>query len=103
MFLSSDSWCVCSVCVSVFLRRTMLTKDKKPDVKDEGKAAAPVIPPRPDTPKMFKAALKVTEMAGMEGTFTKLAKSYKPFEGTAEVRHQHLLTHVTPLIDSWWQ
>ncbi|XP_038558186.1 cyclic nucleotide-gated cation channel beta-1-like [Micropterus salmoides] len=64
--------------------KTMLTKDKKPDVKDEGKAAAPVIPPRPDTPKMFKAALKVTEMAGMEGTFTKLAKSYKPFEGTAE-------------------
>lgn len=57
----------------------MLTKDKKPDEK-EGKEVATVIPPRPDTPKMFKAALKVTEQAGIEGTFAKLKQAYKPSE-----------------------
>uniref|UniRef100_A0A3P8RIN0 Cyclic nucleotide gated channel subunit beta 1a n=1 Tax=Amphiprion percula TaxID=161767 RepID=A0A3P8RIN0_AMPPE len=54
--------------------KTMLTKDKKPDEK-EGKEAVEVIPPRPDTPKLFKAALKVTEQAGIEGTFSKLKKA----------------------------
>ncbi|XP_047436941.1 cyclic nucleotide-gated cation channel beta-3-like [Mugil cephalus] len=56
--------------------KTMLTKDKKPDERG-GKGAAEVIPPRPDTPEMFKAALKVTEQAGMEGTFAKLKKAYQ--------------------------
>lgn len=64
----------------------MLTKDKKPDDKGAGKGAAEVIPPRPDTPKMFKAALKVTEQAGMEGTFAKLKKVYK--ETGEEVRRE---------------
>uniref|UniRef100_A0A4W6CTQ0 Cyclic nucleotide gated channel subunit beta 1a n=1 Tax=Lates calcarifer TaxID=8187 RepID=A0A4W6CTQ0_LATCA len=59
--------------------KKMLTKDKKPDEK-EGKEVATVIPPRPDTPKMFKAALKVTEQAGIEGTFAKLKQAYKPSE-----------------------
>uniref|UniRef100_A0A3Q1GPL0 Cyclic nucleotide gated channel subunit beta 1a n=1 Tax=Acanthochromis polyacanthus TaxID=80966 RepID=A0A3Q1GPL0_9TELE len=54
--------------------KTMLTKDKKPDEK-EGKEAMEVIPARPDTPKLFKAALKVTEQAGIEGTFSKLKKA----------------------------
>ncbi|KAG7239567.1 hypothetical protein INR49_028718 [Caranx melampygus] len=63
--------------------KKMLTKDKKPDEKEGGKAAE-VIPPRPDTPEMFKAALKVTEQAGLEGTFTKLKKSYKASESTGE-------------------
>ncbi|XP_061610930.1 cyclic nucleotide-gated cation channel beta-1 isoform X5 [Phyllopteryx taeniolatus] len=56
--------------------KTMLTKDKKPDEKGGGKDVAQVIPVRPDTPKMFKAALRVTTQAGMEGTFAKLKKSY---------------------------
>uniref|UniRef100_A0AAV2LRC0 Cyclic nucleotide-binding domain-containing protein n=1 Tax=Knipowitschia caucasica TaxID=637954 RepID=A0AAV2LRC0_KNICA len=60
--------------------KTMLTKDKKPDEK-EGREAVVVIPPRPETPKMFKAALKVTEQAGIEGTFAKLKATYKPAEG----------------------
>ncbi|XP_057203410.1 cyclic nucleotide-gated cation channel beta-3 isoform X2 [Triplophysa rosa] len=52
--------------------KKMLTKDKKPTdekVKDTGE----VIPPRPETPKLFKAALKVA--AGQ--TFTKLKETYK--------------------------
>lgn len=60
----------------------MLTKDKKPEVEDGGKAAKEVIPPRPDTPKMFKAALKVTEQVGIEGTFAKLRGTYKPVDGS---------------------
>lgn len=63
----------------------MLTKDKKPEVEDGGKTAKEVIPPRPDTPKMFKAALKVTEQVGIEGTFAKLRGTYKPADGS-EVR-----------------
>uniref|UniRef100_A0A667XGD8 Cyclic nucleotide gated channel subunit beta 1a n=1 Tax=Myripristis murdjan TaxID=586833 RepID=A0A667XGD8_9TELE len=57
--------------------KVMLTKDKKPDEK-EAKEAVQIIPPRPDTPKMFKAALGVTEQAGIEGTFAMLKKTYKP-------------------------
>ncbi|XP_012778584.3 uncharacterized protein cngb1a isoform X2 [Maylandia zebra] len=60
--------------------KKMLTKDKKPEEKEEGKGAKTVIPPRPDTPEMFKAALKVTEQAGIEGTFAKLKKVYRPSE-----------------------
>lgn len=71
------------VCLSVC--RTMLTKDKKPEEKETRKEAAEVIPPRPDTPKLFKAALKVTERAGIEGTFAKMKKVYQPAEGQTEV------------------
>lgn len=60
----------------------MLTKDKKPDEKDGGKGAKEVIPPRPDTPKMFKAALKVTEQVGIEGTFAKLRETYRTSDGS---------------------
>uniref|UniRef100_A0A3P9MCG2 Cyclic nucleotide gated channel subunit beta 1a n=1 Tax=Oryzias latipes TaxID=8090 RepID=A0A3P9MCG2_ORYLA len=59
-------------------KATMLTKDKKPEEKRPSKATVEVIPPRPDTPKLFKAALKVTEQAGIEGTFAKLKKAYRP-------------------------
>ncbi|XP_075881340.1 uncharacterized protein LOC142887514 [Nelusetta ayraudi] len=62
--------------------KTMLTKDAKPEVEDGGKAAKEVIPPRPDTPKMFKAALKVTEQVGIEGTFAKLRGTYRPADGS---------------------
>ncbi|XP_015257930.1 PREDICTED: cyclic nucleotide-gated cation channel beta-1 [Cyprinodon variegatus] len=64
--------------------KKMLTKDKKPEEKETRKEAAEVIPPRPDTPKLFKAALKVTEQAGIEGTFAKLKKVYKPSEAQTE-------------------
>lgn len=60
----------------------MLTKDKKPDEKDGGKGAKEVIPPRLDTPKMFKAALKVTEQMGMEGTFAKLRETCRTSDGS---------------------
>ncbi|XP_071346042.1 cyclic nucleotide-gated channel beta-3 isoform X2 [Trachinotus anak] len=63
--------------------KKMLTKDKKPDEKEGGKEVE-VIPPRPDTPEMFKAALKVTEQAGLEGTFAKLKKTYKPSESAGQ-------------------
>ncbi|MEQ2188760.1 cyclic nucleotide gated channel beta 1 [Goodea atripinnis] len=65
--------------------KKMLTKDKKPEEKETCKEAAEVIPPRPDTPKLFKAALKVTEQVGIEGTFAKLKKAYKPSEDQKEV------------------
>lgn len=60
----------------------MLSKDKKPEVEEGGKTAKEVIPPRPDTPKMFKAALKVTEQVGIEGTFAKLRGACKPVDGS---------------------
>ncbi|XP_035017289.2 cyclic nucleotide-gated cation channel beta-3 isoform X2 [Hippoglossus stenolepis] len=62
--------------------KKMLTKDTKPDEKEGGKGAVEVIPPRPDTPQMFKAALKVAEQAGIEGTFIKLKKAYKASQST---------------------
>uniref|UniRef100_A0A3B3X704 Cyclic nucleotide-binding domain-containing protein n=1 Tax=Poecilia mexicana TaxID=48701 RepID=A0A3B3X704_9TELE len=58
--------------------KTMLTKDKKPEEKETRKEVAEVIPPRPDTPKLFKTALKVTERAGIEGTFAKMKKAPPP-------------------------
>ncbi|XP_062293857.1 cyclic nucleotide-gated cation channel beta-3 [Scomber scombrus] len=63
--------------------KMMVTKDVKPVEKGAGKEVE-VIPPRPDTPKMFKAALKLTEQAGIEGTFSKLKKTYKPSDGDTE-------------------
>uniref|UniRef100_A0A3Q3W2A3 Cyclic nucleotide-binding domain-containing protein n=1 Tax=Mola mola TaxID=94237 RepID=A0A3Q3W2A3_MOLML len=42
-------------------KATMLTKDKKPEEKGGGKEVKEVIPPRPDVPEMFKAALEVTK------------------------------------------
>uniref|UniRef100_A0A7N6AUB3 Cyclic nucleotide-binding domain-containing protein n=1 Tax=Anabas testudineus TaxID=64144 RepID=A0A7N6AUB3_ANATE len=62
--------------------KKMLTKDKKPEEKEASKETMTIIPPRPETPKLFKAALKVTEEAGIEGTFAKLKKTYKPSEST---------------------
>uniref|UniRef100_A0A8C7XZE1 Cyclic nucleotide gated channel subunit beta 1a n=1 Tax=Oryzias sinensis TaxID=183150 RepID=A0A8C7XZE1_9TELE len=52
--------------------------------KKANKATVEVIPPRPDTPKLFKAALKVTEQAGIEGTFAKLKKAYRASESAGE-------------------
>lgn len=72
-----------------------MTKDKKPDEKSAGKEAMQIIPPRPDTPEMFKAALKVTQQLGIEGVFSKLKKAYRPSESTAEVRLHFMLLHST--------
>lgn len=83
MFLGSWFW-ILLVFVPLCLCRTMLTKDAKPAEK-QGKEAVQVIPPRPDTPKMFQAALKVTEISGIEGTMAKLRQTYKQSEDT-EVR-----------------
>ncbi|XP_070687387.1 cyclic nucleotide-gated channel beta-3 [Pempheris klunzingeri] len=41
--------------------KTMLTKDAKPAEKGGGKGAVEVIPHRPGTPEMYKAAVKVIE------------------------------------------
>nr|XP_046205798.1 cyclic nucleotide-gated cation channel beta-1-like isoform X18 [Oncorhynchus gorbuscha] len=60
--------------------KKMLTKDKKPEEKAEVKDTAEVIPDRPETPKLFKAALVITEQAGIKGTFAKLKEGYKPTE-----------------------
>lgn len=69
----------------------MLTKDKKPEQKDGGKEAKDVIPPQQETPKMFRAALKMTEQAGIKGTFAKLRKAYKQADGS-QVRQQQGVT-----------
>lgn len=63
----------------------MLSKDKKPAEKEAEKEAMEVVPPTPETPKLFKTTLKVAEQAGIEGTFAKLKKSYKASE-SSEVR-----------------
>lgn len=64
----------------------MLTKDKKPEAEG-GKKAEEVIPPRPETPKLFKAALVVTEQAGIKGTFAKLKETYPALEVLTYVAH----------------
>lgn len=69
----------------------MLTKDKKPEQKDGGKEGKDVIPPQQETPKMFKAALKLTEQAGITGTFAKLRETYKEVDGS-QVRQRLWLT-----------
>ncbi|TDH17516.1 hypothetical protein EPR50_G00009570 [Perca flavescens] len=65
--------------------KTMLTKDKKPDEKGAAAVAMQVIPPRPDTPEMFKAALKVAQQEGIEGVFSKLMKSYEASEALPSI------------------
>ncbi|KAI4885971.1 hypothetical protein NFI96_033062 [Prochilodus magdalenae] len=47
--------------------------DKKPaEKKEEPKEPVHVIPPRAETPKLFKAALEMTEKSGLRGTLAKL-------------------------------
>ncbi|KAF4091727.1 hypothetical protein AMELA_G00040370 [Ameiurus melas] len=59
----------------------MLTKDTKPPVeKGAGKESGQVIPTRPETPKMFKAALVV----GKGETFVKLKETYKDAGATLQ-------------------
>ncbi|XP_076142755.1 uncharacterized protein cngb1a [Alosa pseudoharengus] len=60
--------------------KKMLTKDKKPEDEGGGKKAEEVITARPETPKLFKAALVVTEKAGITGTFAKLKETYSGLE-----------------------
>ena len=67
------------VCVPLSPCRTMLTKDVKTGAKVD-KGTVEVIEMRPPTPELFKAALQVTEEAGLEGTFAKLKKSYMATE-----------------------
>ncbi|XP_019748760.1 cyclic nucleotide-gated cation channel beta-1 [Hippocampus comes] len=59
--------------------KTMLTKDdEKPREKGSGKDPPQLIPVPPDTPRMFKAAMRVTARAGLAGTLAKLEKSCGP-------------------------
>ncbi|KAM9480708.1 uncharacterized protein cngb1a [Clarias gariepinus] len=61
--------------------KKMLTKDKKPpEEKGLGKDSGQVIPRRPETPKLFKAALVV----GKGETFAKLKETYKDTGATLE-------------------
>lgn len=57
----------------------MLTKDKKPP--EERKEPGQVISTRPETPKLFKAALKV----GKGETFAKIKETYKESGATLQV------------------
>lgn len=64
------------------LFRKMLTKDKKPpEEKGPDKETGQVIPTRPETPKLFKAAL----LMGKGETFAKLKETYKDSEATLKV------------------
>lgn len=66
----------------LLLLRKMLVKDKKPpEEKGSGKEPGQVIPTRPETPKLFKAALVV----GKGETFAKLKETYKDAEATVQV------------------
>lgn len=69
------------ICVLLLLRK-MLIKDKKPpEEKGSGKEPGQVIPTRPETPKLFKAALVV----GKGETFAKLKETYKDTGATVQV------------------
>ncbi|XP_055363364.1 cyclic nucleotide-gated cation channel beta-3 [Betta splendens] len=76
--------------------KKMLSKDKKPVEKEAAKEAVEVIPPRSETPKLFRAALKVTEQAGIEGTFAKLKRSYKRSESSEDPPPISLLPPPSP-------
>jgi hypothetical protein len=56
----------------VSLHRKMLTKDKKP-TDEKVKETGEVITERPETPKLYKAALELAKGQ----TFAKLKESYK--------------------------
>ncbi|XP_053534209.1 cyclic nucleotide-gated cation channel beta-1 [Ictalurus punctatus] len=61
--------------------KKMLTKDTKPqEEKGVGKESGQVIPLRPETPKLFKAALEV----GKGETFAKLKETYKDAGATLQ-------------------
>lgn len=65
----------------------MLTKDKKPaEAKGEVKDTGEVIPQKPETPKLYKAALEVA--TGQ--TFSRLKEAYKG--ATLEVFIYNLLS-----------
>ncbi|KAJ8247363.1 hypothetical protein GJAV_G00245540 [Gymnothorax javanicus] len=58
--------------------KKLLQKGKKAaDKKKDGKEGTQVIPPKPETPKLLKAALEMTEKSGMKGTFSMLKKTCK--------------------------
>lgn len=78
---------------SLVLFRKMLTKDKKPEEKGTDKESGQVIPTRPETPKLFKAALVV----GKGETFSKLKETYKDSGATLQVLALSLLNMV-----HWW-
>ena len=78
--------------VSLCLCRTMLSKDKKPDEK-----VKEVVPPRLETPKMFTAALKMSQQQGLQGSFSALRKTFKTSEGTSEVRQHDSFIYITLL------
>lgn len=69
------------ICALVLFRK-MLTKDKKPpEERGPGKELGQVIPTRPETPKLFKAALVV----GKGEMFAKLKETYKDPGATLQV------------------
>ncbi|XP_078068139.1 cyclic nucleotide-gated channel beta-1-like [Mustelus asterias] len=49
--------------------KKLLTKDDDKDAKPCAKGFQHIIPPRPETPKLFMAALSLTEKLGIKGTF----------------------------------
>ncbi|KAL6480634.1 hypothetical protein MHYP_G00116670 [Metynnis hypsauchen] len=52
--------------------KKMLANKKPAEKKEEAKEPVHVIPPRAETPKLFKAALEMTEKSGLRGTLAKL-------------------------------
>ncbi|XP_041047598.1 cyclic nucleotide-gated cation channel beta-1-like [Carcharodon carcharias] len=54
--------------------KKLLSKDDKKDIKPGPKGFLHIIPPRPDTPKLFLAALSLTDKLGFKGTFSLIKK-----------------------------
>ncbi|GCC26447.1 hypothetical protein chiPu_0004864 [Chiloscyllium punctatum] len=50
--------------------KKLLSKDDGKDVKPQPKGIQHIIPPRPETPKLFLAALSITDKFGIKGTFS---------------------------------
>ncbi|PWA27046.1 hypothetical protein CCH79_00020564, partial [Gambusia affinis] len=75
--LSSDACCIppSSLCVTPFHHRKMLNKGKKPEPKAEAKepAPVPVASHRPETPRLLRAALEMTERSsGLKGALARV-------------------------------
>ncbi|XP_067904997.1 uncharacterized protein [Heterodontus francisci] len=57
--------------------KKLLSKDDNKQVKPAPKGFLHIIPPRPETPKLFLAALSITDRFGIKGTFSLLKKKIR--------------------------
>lgn len=74
----------------------MLNKGKKPEPKDESKdpPQVPAAPARPDTPRLLRAALEVTERSsGLKGALAKVKEKTNKLSISSQVTRPEPANH----------